>query len=259
MSDEQVPDREACDDLNPGWQPGDPIAYINPESPAATVPPYRGERYEALVPDTFDVAERARQVISPLTEATDAGADREIYFVGVFCVKPALLCHGVSDANVQPKFQLTVPLMRMISGSEQNLHVEAEWITRLRRCIGPDGLFYLPLRGRPWEAVSIPNWLRTGPGRDQYLNPFAMGMTLAAMTLLARRDSDEEWSAKARAMVDALISLGRGRRRHRLLLAQRVPGRERPAGRDGASRHRGERRGVPAALRPGARLSAPRP
>ena len=36
------------------------------------MPPYRGERYEALVPDTFDVAERARQVINPLTEATDA-------------------------------------------------------------------------------------------------------------------------------------------------------------------------------------------
>ena len=153
----------ACDDLNPDWQPGDPITYINPEAPAATVPPYQGERYEALVPDTFDVAECARQVINPLTEATDADADREIYFMGVFCVKPALLCHGVSDANVQPKFQLTVPLMRMISGSEQNLHVEAEWLTRLRRCIGPEGLFYLPLRGRPWEAVSIPNWIRTGP------------------------------------------------------------------------------------------------
>ena len=138
MSDDQVPsDRDASDDLNPGWQPGDPIAYINPEAPAATVPPYQGERYEALVPDTFDVAERARQVINPLTEATDVGADREIYFMGVFCVKPALLCHGVSDANVQPKFQLTVPLMRMISGNEQNLHVESEWITRLRRCIGP--------------------------------------------------------------------------------------------------------------------------
>ena len=153
------------------------------------------------------MAERARQVINPLTEATDADADREIYFMGVFCVKPALLCHGVSDANVQPKFQLTVPLMRMISGSEQNLHVEAEWLTRLRRCIGPEGLFYLPLRGRPWEAVSIPNWIRTGPGRDQYLNPFAMGMTLAAMTVLARRETGEEWSAKARAMVDGLIGL----------------------------------------------------
>lgn len=208
MSDGQAPpDRDACYDLNPSWQPGDPIAYINPEAPAATVPPYRGKRYQALVPDTFDVAERARQVINPLTEATDAAADREIYFMGVFCVKPALLCHGVSDANVQPKFQLTVPLMRMISGSEQNLQVEADWLTRLRRCIGPDGLFYLPLRGRPWEAVSIPNWIRTGPGRDQYLNPFAMGMTLAAMTLLARRDSGEEWSAKARATVDGLTGL----------------------------------------------------
>ena len=204
------PRPRACDDLNPGWQPGDPIAYINPHAPAATVPPYRGKRYEALVPDTFDVAERGRQVINPLTEATDVGADREIYFMGVFCVKPALLCHGVSDANVQPKFQLTVPLMRMISGSEQNLqnlHVETEWITRLRRCIGPDGLFYLPLRGRPWEAVSIPNWIRTGPGPGPVPESFATGMTLTAMTLLERRESGEEWSAKARALVDGLIGL----------------------------------------------------
>ena len=28
--------------------------------------------------------------------------------------------------------------MRMISGSEQNLQVETDWLTRLRRCIGPD-------------------------------------------------------------------------------------------------------------------------
>ena len=69
-------------DLNADWQPGDPVAYISPEAPAAIVPPYRGERYEALVPDILDVAERARQVINPLTETTDADADREIYFMG---------------------------------------------------------------------------------------------------------------------------------------------------------------------------------
>ncbi len=74
MSGDQVPaGRDACDDLNADWQSGNPIAYINPEAPSATVPPYRGERYEVLVPDAFDVAERARQVINPLTEATDAG------------------------------------------------------------------------------------------------------------------------------------------------------------------------------------------
>ena len=34
MSDDRVPaDRDACDDLNQGWQRGDPIAYINPEAP----------------------------------------------------------------------------------------------------------------------------------------------------------------------------------------------------------------------------------
>ena len=75
MSGAQVPaDRDAGDDLNAGWQPGDPIAYINPEAPSATVPPYRGRALRGAGARTRSTwPERARQVINPLTEATDAG------------------------------------------------------------------------------------------------------------------------------------------------------------------------------------------
>ena len=40
------------------WKPGDPIGYISPQIPECEMPPYRGERYEAMVPDTLDLAER---------------------------------------------------------------------------------------------------------------------------------------------------------------------------------------------------------
>ena len=257
MSDDQVPSgREACHDLNPDWQPGDPITYIYPEAPAATVPPYDGERYQALVPDTFDVAERARQVINPLTEATDADADREIYFMGVFCVKPALLCHGVSDANVQPKFQLTVPLMRMISGSEQNLHVEAEWLTRLRRCIGPEGL-YLPASAGQALGGGLDSQLdqdrpRPGPVPESLRHGHDAGGDDRACTAGDGRGVVRE-GARHGGRFDRP---GRRRGRYRLLLAERVPGGEGPAGRDAASHHRGERRGFRTCL-PAWRLRPP--
>ena len=200
-------DKTACDDLNPNWEPGDPIGYINPNVPNVSPPAYNGDHYEALVPDTFDLAERARLVINPLTEATDPKADYENYFMGVFYVKPPLMCHGVSDANTHPKFQIAVPLMRIISGSRQNLHVEAKWMERTLKCIGQDGLLYMPLKGRPWEANAIPNWIRTGVDNDQYINPFATGMTLAAMTVMARRDSSDLWNNAVRKMVDSLTDL----------------------------------------------------
>jgi hypothetical protein len=55
----------------PDWRPGDPIGYINPTIPDFAMPPYEGQRYEAVVPDTLDLAERARLAVNALTEMTD--------------------------------------------------------------------------------------------------------------------------------------------------------------------------------------------
>ena len=47
------------------------IDYIQQETPEFAMPPYDGERYEALVPDTLDLQERAALVVNVLTESTD--------------------------------------------------------------------------------------------------------------------------------------------------------------------------------------------
>src|SRR5262245_30478899 len=60
-----------------GWKRGDPIGYINPKVLEFELPPYRGERYEATVPDTLDIAERARLGVNALTAPTDELADYE--------------------------------------------------------------------------------------------------------------------------------------------------------------------------------------
>lgn len=47
---------ECFAELNKGWNPGDPIGYIRQDIPKVELPPYRGQRYEATVPDTLDLA-----------------------------------------------------------------------------------------------------------------------------------------------------------------------------------------------------------
>ena len=94
----------ACSQDTPpaAWKPGDPIQYINPKIPGFELPPYRGERYEATVPDTLDIAERARLAIHALTEVTNPLADHEIYCIVYLHTNPPSMMHvGLSkDAPI---------------------------------------------------------------------------------------------------------------------------------------------------------------
>ena len=47
------------------WKPGDPIGYIRPHIPDFEMPAYQGERYEAMVPDTLDLAVRIPEWVTP--------------------------------------------------------------------------------------------------------------------------------------------------------------------------------------------------
>ena len=55
------------------------IEYIREKIPQFEIPAYSGARYEDLVPNTLDIAERAQLGINCLTGITDPNADREIY------------------------------------------------------------------------------------------------------------------------------------------------------------------------------------
>ena len=58
-----------------GWKPGDPIGYIRQEIPEFEAPAYQGQRYEALVPDTLDLQERAAFGVRGITGPTDPLAE----------------------------------------------------------------------------------------------------------------------------------------------------------------------------------------
>ena len=60
------------------------IEYIREKIPEFDIPPYRGARYEDRVPDTLDIAERAKLGINCLTGITDPNADNEIFWFADF-------------------------------------------------------------------------------------------------------------------------------------------------------------------------------
>ena len=96
------------------WKRGDPVIYINDKIPDFVVPAYEGDRYEALVPDTLDLQERAALAVAGVTEPTDPLADYEIYFCAYVLANPPMMQHTF-DYHCTNKFMEALPLLRMIS------------------------------------------------------------------------------------------------------------------------------------------------
>jgi len=124
------------------------ITYINPDTPHVRLPGYDGQRCDALVPDTLDLQDMARLAVNGLTEPTDAEADYEIYWKVCLRSDPPFMVHEESDI-VQAKFMEALPLLRLVSGSTQNLHVEKRWMEVLLQMQGPDGIVYMTKIGQP--------------------------------------------------------------------------------------------------------------
>ena len=131
------------------------IKYINPEVPDVRLPGYEGKRYSASVPDTLDLAERARLAVNGLTGPTDPNADYELYWTLLLGNNPPYMYHAFSD-HVQIKFYEALPLVRLASGSRQNLHVEQRLMEVLVQMQGPDGAALLPPAGASLGGEGIP-------------------------------------------------------------------------------------------------------
>ncbi len=125
------------------------IKYINPKKIHVELPSYSGERYEAMVPDTLDIQERAVLAVHGLTSTTDPDSDYEIYWAALLNRNPVYMFHSWND-TCWSKYVDTLPLLRLASGSTLNMHVEHRWLEVLLHMQGTDGLFYFPKTGKPW-------------------------------------------------------------------------------------------------------------
>ena len=141
------------DTADSGWRRGDPIGYIQEQTPEVPMPTYPGQRNDDTVPDTLDLAERAALGLNGLTNPTDPDADYEIYWRAAFNTNPPLMWHSESDI-VQAKFMEALPLMRIVSGSGQSGEVERRWMEVMLQAQGPDGIVYLPKKGTVARAMA---------------------------------------------------------------------------------------------------------
>jgi len=185
------------------------IEYVNLTPPAFKDPQYIGEYYDAVVPATLDLAERARLVIHGMTSMTNPHLDYEMYFIVNHMSTPPSMEMSPSDLDTQGKFIESTALMRVVSGSRENLHVDRVWMEMLLKMQGPDGLLYSPMSGRDWvmyskmERGSGSPAISENPTKQFCLLGFGTARSLAALSIFAQLDPAGPWKKSAHDLAHA--------------------------------------------------------
>ena len=200
---------------------GGKINYVREDIPAIPMKPYEGETYKDMIPDTFDIAERAELGINVLTRATNPNADHELFFKVDFLRNPVAMVNDWNDW-CQGKFMEALPLLRSMTGSRHNADVDRVWQEVVLKSIGPDGLYYIPLglEGRPWGKTSAyPQLMGTvamadgsfkgfnDPAVDQFSHPWLCGRMISVINVYYLRDKNPIWIEINRRMIDRLLEL----------------------------------------------------
>lgn len=77
------------------------------------------------VPDTLDLAERGKMALNGVLGSVDSDVGFEPYFLTFFDVHPAYMIHWSSMVSgVLPKYLEAIPLLRLMSGSDQGKEIE---------------------------------------------------------------------------------------------------------------------------------------
>ncbi len=195
------------------------VEYIREKIPDFSIPAYKGHTYADTVPDTLDLTERAKLGVQILTSITDPNADYEIYWLTDIFRNPPIMLHDFNDwVQNQEGLMEALPLLRNASGSELNSEVDPAWMKSTLKSIGPDGLVYLPLKGRPWARIKAegvdPVWRADGsrtstqdPTVTQIANLSSCERIIGTMTLYHTRDGNPIWKAASEKMIGRLSEL----------------------------------------------------
>jgi hypothetical protein len=157
-----------------------------------------GERYEALVPDTLDLAEYAESALRGLTGVLDPDGIHEMYFmVGFACHPPFMYKDTTGWPTNNPKFAESLPMLRVMTGSDYDQTIEEKMMCAMQDAIGEDGLFYaIASPERPWHEGVGHKYPPTG---EDFANTYGNArMLLALMAWYDRDPTPPLWATMGR-------------------------------------------------------------
>jgi hypothetical protein len=167
-----------------------------PSQASNAVPARLGTYYEATVPDTLDLAERARLGLRYFNNITETSLNYEMYFGAHFDDHPAsMYAHVTSLGACQEKALEATAFERLMTGSTLNLEREVKMVDMLTSMLGDDGLQWVTadITKKPWMKISEPFVMVHGQGR-----------MMRAMIAWYQYTGDPVWKQRIDRMVEGL-------------------------------------------------------
>lgn len=155
-------------------------------------PEVKGERYQAIVPDTLDLADHARAAINVMTRAVIP----EIHYAYWQAMRLATNPPAFTVPDwITGKWMESLPYMRKICGDDLNLDVEQAMMQTFVDHIGRDGLL--------WSPRDLP----LGGYMPNTVNPLQCVRFMLAMNAWYERDGDDRWKRRICEMARGLDKL----------------------------------------------------
>ncbi len=163
---------------------------------SAALPGRLGTYYEDTVPDTLDLAERARLGLNYFTEIIQEHLDYEMCLAADLAKSrpPYMRCYIGDLACCQAKALEAMAFLRLMSGSAQNLEREGKMVDMMASLLGENGLHWVPgSPDKPWLGIPEPFVYTHGQGR-----------MLRAMIAWYQYTGDPAWKGRIDRMVDGM-------------------------------------------------------
>ena len=167
-----------------------------------------GRRYEAEVPDTLDLADRARLALNGLGGTLDPDCHYTMFFTVHYACRPPYMRHHAADTTCDPKFAESFAMMRVMCGEDTHADLEAAFRRELvSRLDAGDGLYYnIAHADRPWRVVYNPSFHRVATTED-LCNVGACGRMLRTLVTWREWDPEAEVDDLIRALVRGLARI----------------------------------------------------
>jgi len=153
----------------------------------------KGTYYKVVVPDTLDLAERARLAVNAITGAADPHNNYEVFQCGHCDQQPANFNHNHGGPCLAKAIDV-LPRMRRMSGSRQNENFDRKIVNSMLRDVDGNGLWWIKGEGRPWRHQF----------GDRMYWPFPQGRLIAGLLAWHDYDRNPQWLPITEKLVQGL-------------------------------------------------------
>lgn len=164
--------------------------------------------YEAVVPDTLELAERADLAINAMIGQIEPKFNHECWWM-LYLLPPSVRPHTNQWFDQNPRNLCALTMLRVITGNEFGLGLEEKMMESMFSRISEDGIYF----NAPFDTPGA--WWRAGGSgrkklkwptedREDFANVCEMGVLLYALLARHLRDGDQRLFRRGQQVADAL-------------------------------------------------------